>query len=48
MGDFVLVRNFIFRGGFGKFRVFWEDEIYVVIVRKGEGNFVYDVRLELG
>jgi len=42
-GDRVLVRNLTPRGGPGKLRNFWEDEIHVV-ARKGEGSPVYEVR----
>ena len=36
------------RSGLGKLRAFWEDEIHVVIARKGEGSPVYDARSESG
>ena len=47
VGDRVLVRIPTPRSGPGKLRAFWEDDI-LVIVRKGEGSPVYDVRPESG
>ena len=48
VGDRVQVRKLTPRGGPGKLRAFWEDEIHVVIARKGEGSPVYDARSESG
>ena len=48
VGDRVLVCNVTPRSGPGKLRAFWEDEIHVVIAKRGEGSPVYDVRSESG
>jgi hypothetical protein len=47
-GDRVLVRNLTPRGGPGKLRGFWEDEIHVVVSRKGPESPVYDIKSESG
>ena len=47
-GDRVLVRNFNERGGPGKLRSFWENDIYVVVNRKGPESPVYETKRENG
>ena len=47
-GDRVLVRNLTPRGGPGKIKSFWEDEIHVVVSRKPPDSPVYDVKPESG
>lgn len=47
-GDRVLVRNLTPRGGTGKLRNHWEDEIHTVIRRVGEEGPVYEVKPERG
>ena len=45
-GDRILVKRLLDRGGPGKLRSFWEDDIYIVARRPDPGNAVYEVELE--
>lgn len=47
-GNRVLVRNCGERGGLGKLRSYWEDQVYVVTERKYEDGPVYVVKPERG
>ena len=47
-GDRVLVRNLTERGGPGKLGSFWENNIYVVVNRKGPESPVYETKRENG
>ena len=47
-GDRVLVKRLLERGGPGKLRSFWEDDVYIVARRPDVQNAVYEVELEKG
>lgn len=44
----VLVRNLKEKGGPGKLRAFWEEQVYVVTQRKNEDSPVYEIEPENG
>ena len=43
IGDAVLLRNCTERGGTGKLRSYWENDIFVIVDCRGEDNLVYEV-----
>ena len=45
-GNRVLVRNLSERAGPGKLRSFWENDIYIIVGRKGEDSPAYEVASE--
>lgn len=47
-GDRVLVLNMSKRGGPGKLRAYWEDEVHVVVDQKDKNIPVYEVRPQSG
>eukprot|EP00794_Sanderia_malayensis_P010373 gene10373-biopygen8509 len=47
-GDRVLVKRLLERGGPGKLRSFWENQVYVVLRRPDPHNAVYEVALAQG
>lgn len=47
-GDRVLVKNLLERGGPGKLRSYWEENIYVVLRRLNDESPVYEVKKDNG